>query len=61
VLVTYANYGNSGSYVYETMNAMDAVPTYTNKPGVSRAQFDNYAKQIKKNNPGTKARFNYNK
>ena len=30
VLVTYANYGNSGSYVYETMNAMDAVPTYTN-------------------------------
>jgi hypothetical protein len=56
--------GKFGAYVKRSTNRLQeggAVPTYTNKPGVSRAQFDNYAKQIKKNNPGTKARFNYNK
>jgi len=30
IIVTFGNYGNNGAYVYESMNAMDAVPTYSN-------------------------------
>lgn len=54
--------GKFSDYVQRSTNRLQeggAVPTYTNKPGVSRAQFENYSNQIKKNNPGTKARFTY--
>ena len=58
---TGVNLGNFSKYVKRSTNRLQEggpIPTYKPAPGVTPQQFENYANQIKKQNPGIKAKFN---
>ena len=58
---TGANLGKFSKFVKRGANRLQeggAIPTYKPAKGVTPQQFENYANQIKKQNPGIKAKFN---
>ena len=58
---TGVNLGKFSKYVKRSNNRLQEggpIPTYKPAKGVTPQQFENYANQIKKQNPGIKAKFN---
>ena len=59
---TGANLGKFSKYVKRSSNRLEeggAIPTYNAAGGITPQQFENYANQIKKQNPNIKAKFSY--
>jgi len=59
---TGVNLGNFSKYVKRSNNRLEEdgpIPTYKPAKNVTPQQFENYANQIKKQNPNIKAKFSY--
>ena len=59
---TGVNLGKFSKYVKRSTNRLQeggAIPTYNAAGGITPQQFDNYSKQIQKENPDIKAQFKY--
>ena len=59
---TGVNLGKFSKYVKRGANRLQeggAIPTYSAAGGITPQQFENYSKQIQKENPNIKAQFKY--